>query len=285
MLGSRSSSLIFILLCTSIFSKEIFSDVPISAVEKFWDKKPCDIDFSQKPLSKAFFDEVEHFRYTTQTHIPEFAEFERWHGKKVLEIGCGIGTEAINFVQAGADYTAIELSGKSLDVTKKRFEIYGLNARLIHGNAEELDKYLGNEKFDLIWSHGVIHHSPHPERIIAQCEKILKPDSELRIMLYARVSVPVFRWMLDCKILDLNRANELAARNGETQANSPVTYTYTYSSIRRLLRNFDIISMKKVIMGHANFLEKVSQEEFKDLEEELGWFILIRAQLHNKGTV
>ncbi len=266
------------LLTNTIIADKNFSDVPISAVEKFWNKMPCNIDYSKGPLSKAFFDEVERFRYQTETHIPGFAEFEHWRGKKVLEIGCGIGTETINFARAGAVVTAIDLSGKSVEITKKRFDIYGLNARLIHGNAEELDKCLGAEKFDLIWSHGVIHHSPHPEKIIEQCKNFLRPDGELRIMLYAKISALVIQWMIDSKIYDLNRANELAAAQGEHQSNSPITYTYTFASIKRLLRDFNVISMKKVCMWQPEFLKNVPKEMLKDFEEELGWFILVHAK-------
>jgi len=271
--------LIGIFACNVIFPEKTFEDVSINEVEKFWDNMPCNIHYTNGLVYKNFFDEAARLRYKKQSHISSFAEFERWRGKKVLEIGCGIGTEAINFAQAGAVVTAIDLSGKSIEITKKRFDIYGLNARLIHGNSEELDKYLGAEKFDLIWSHGVIHHSPHPEKIIEQCKNFLNPNGELRIMLYAKISAKVIQWMINSKTYDLNCANELAAVQGEYQQNSPVTYTYTFASIRRLLHDFDIIDMRKVSIRPHNFFKNISESELKDLEEELGWFILVRAKL------
>lgn len=152
--------IVFLPFCINVFADIKFDHIPISAVESFWNKMPCNIEHSKLPISKEFFDEVERVRYQGEPHIPLFAEFTKWHGKKVLEIGCGIGTEAINFARAGAYYTAIELSNKSLDLTRTRFKIHGLSARLVHGDAEELEKYFSGEKFDLIWSHGVIHHLP-----------------------------------------------------------------------------------------------------------------------------
>ena len=116
-----------------------------------------------------------------------FADFPKWNGKKVLEIGCGLGTESINFVRHGANLTVVELSGKSLSIARQRFKVFGHSATFIQGNAEELEDLLApNEKFDLIWSFGVIHHTPYPEKIIAQMRKVLKPDGEIRIMLYSR---------------------------------------------------------------------------------------------------
>lgn len=106
----------------------------------------------------------------------------------MLEIGCGLGTESINFVRNGAELTIVELSGKSLELTKQRFKVFGLSATFVQGNAEELDKILpSGEKFDLVWSFGVIHHTPHPEKIIEQIRKVVKPDTgEVRLMLYSR---------------------------------------------------------------------------------------------------
>jgi SAM-dependent methyltransferase len=129
----------------------------IEKVREFWDRRPCNIRHSPKPIgTREYFDEVERRKYFVEPHIPVFAQFERWKGKKVLEIGCGIGTDAVNFARAGADYTGIELSPKSLELTMKRFEVYGLKGRFYLGNAEELSKFVPGEPYDLdlfIWSY------------------------------------------------------------------------------------------------------------------------------------
>ena len=83
----------------------------IESVKAYWDARPCNIRHSLAPVgTREYFDQVEARKYFVEPHIPGFAEFERWRGKKVLEIGCGIGTDAVNFARSGAEYVAIELS-------------------------------------------------------------------------------------------------------------------------------------------------------------------------------
>ena len=137
----------------------------IENVKQYWNNRPCNIYHSKSKFgTKKYFDEVEKRKYFVEPHIPYFANFKKWQGKKVLELGCGIGTDSINFVRAGADLTIVELSKKSLDITKKRFKVYGLKAKFYLGNIERLSEFLPKEKYDLIYSFGVIHHTPHPEK-------------------------------------------------------------------------------------------------------------------------
>ena len=99
----------------------------IRDVKQFWNNRPCNVRHSDLPVgTREYFDEVESKKFRAEPHIPAFCEFDRWQGQRVLEIGAGIGTMAINFARAGADYTGVELSDVSLDLTRRRFEVYGL---------------------------------------------------------------------------------------------------------------------------------------------------------------
>ena len=150
-------------------------------MRRYWDARPCNIRHSPKPVgSQEYFDEVEARKYLVEPHIPGFAEFERWRGKRVLEVGCGIGTDSINFARAGAELTAVDLSGESLRIAEQRAEVMGVADRIqfVQANAEELASALDGEQYDLVYSFGVIHHTPHPERALAQMRALAAPGGD-----------------------------------------------------------------------------------------------------------
>jgi SAM-dependent methyltransferase len=270
-----------------------FADVPIDAVRAFWNTQPCNIRHSPKSVgTRAYFDDVEHRKYFVESHIPEFADFPRWAGKRVLEIGCGIGTDTVNFARAGAEVTAVDLSDASADLTRRRLEVYGLADRAtIHvGNAEDLPSILPPQTFDLVYSFGVIHHSPDPRRIVQHARRYMTPDSELRLMVYARVSYKLFWIMKEEGIWDMSRVDEVVARNSEAQTGCPVTYTYTERTIRDLLDGFRVVDVRKAhiftwdVEAYRRFEYRkapewagVSDSELAELEKELGWHLLVRA--------
>ena len=282
----------YIALLLTIQGKD-FSKVSIEDVKAFWDKRPCNIRHSTKPTGTIeYFNEVEQRKYFVEPHIPSFAEFEKWQGKRVLEIGCGIGTEAINFARNGALLTIIELSKESLELTKKRFSVFGLTANFILGNAEDLDNLLSNkDEFDLIWSFGVIHHSPNPKKILEKCKKFLKNDGELRIMVYSKISYKLFYLMKETGIWDFGSLDELISSYSEAQTGCPITYSYTLEDAKRLFSDFIVLDIRKAHIFPWNIqkyityqyekedcFKTISDSFFKELELELGWHTLIRAK-------
>ena len=97
----------------------------IQTVQSYWNARPCNIRHSPLPIgTKEYFDEVEKRKYFVEPHIPGFAQFERWKGKKVLEVGCGIGTDTINFARGGALVTAVDLSEESLKIARQRAKVF-----------------------------------------------------------------------------------------------------------------------------------------------------------------
>jgi ubiquinone/menaquinone biosynthesis C-methylase UbiE len=272
-----------------------FAGVPIARVREFWDRAPCNIRHSSKAVgTREYFDEVEQRKYFVEPHIPGFAAFQSWAGRQVLEIGCGIGTDTVNFARAGAHVTVVELSDASAALARQRLQVYGLGGRVtIHvGNAEELPAILPAQTFDLVYSFGVLHHSPHPRRIVEHIRGYMTPQSELRLMLYARVSYKLFAIMKEEGLWDMGRIDELIARRSEAQTGCPVTYTYLADDARRLLEGFAIREMRKAhiftwdVEAYKRYeyvkapeWADVSDDDLAALERELGWHLLIRARL------
>lgn len=217
-----------------------FSQVTVDQVQRYWDQRPCNIRHSPKPVgSREYFDEVEARKYLVEPHIPRFAEFERWRGKKVLEIGCGIGTDTINFARHGAEVTAVDLSAQSLEVARKRAEVFGLSDRIrfFHGSAEDLASIVPPQPYDLLYTFGVIHHTPHPERVVEQMRSFAQPGTTIKIMVYNKLSWKVFWILMGYGKGQFWRLNELVATHSEAQSGCPVTYTYTRAEGRALIEH------------------------------------------------
>ena len=253
----------------------------IETVADFWNKRPCNIRHSRSALgSRQYFDEVEERKYYVEPHIPRFAQFERWRNTHVLEIGCGIGTDAVNFARAGGHYTGVDLSEASLDLARRRFGVFGLTGRFLQANAEELASYLEPASFDLVYSFGVIHHTPRPDAVVHQVYRLVKPDGEFRLMLYAKDS-----WK--------NTMIEAGFDQPEAQSGCPIALTYTRQQVHELLEpaGFNIISMEQdhifpyVSEKYVRYeydlhpwFAVMPREMFRALEQRLGWHVLIVAK-------
>jgi SAM-dependent methyltransferase len=192
--------------------------------------------------TREYFDEVEARKYFVEPHIPAFAQFERWKGKRVLEIGCGIGTDTIRFAREGAWVTAVDLSTESLQVAKRRAAVFGLEDRIAFylADAERLSEAVPIEAYDLVYSFGVVHHTPHPQNVIREIRKYMGPESTLKMMVYHRYSYKVLWILLRYGKGAFRKLDELIARHSEAQTGCPVTYTYSRKSVRDLLEGFAV---------------------------------------------
>lgn len=273
-----------------------FAEVPINKVQEYWNRRPCNIRHSPTAVgTRQYFDEVEARKYFVEPHIPRLAEFERWRGRKVLEIGCGIGTDTMSFARAGAEVTAVDLSAKSLLLARQRAEVYGLSDRIrfYEANAENLSQIIPPEPYDLIYSFGVIHHTPHPERVIEDIRQhYVRPGTTLKLMVYNRYSWKVF-WILATSGKGAFwHLDELIARHSEALTGCPITYSYSKRDFRRLLgegfevkdmwvdhifpyRIPDYVEYRYVREWYFRYLPR---PVFRWLEQHAGWHLCLTAQ-------
>jgi ubiquinone/menaquinone biosynthesis C-methylase UbiE len=156
-------------------------------VRAFWQANPCGVKFADaEPGSRRFYELVEAHRYTKEWHIPAAANFAGARGLKVLEIGCGLGTDGAQFAKAGADYTGVDLTEAAVELARKRFAMFDLPGKFQTADAEKLD--FADESFDLVYSHGVLHHTPDTAKAIHEIHRVLRPGGRAIVMLYHRNS-------------------------------------------------------------------------------------------------
>ena len=266
----------------------------IEKVQAYWDRRPCNIRHSPLPVgSVAYWNEVEARKYFVEPHIPVFAEFARWRGKRVLEIGCGIGTDTINFARAGAIVTAIDLSSESLKLAKQRAAVFGVADRItfMQGNAESLPLF--GEQFDLIYSFGVLHHTPNPQAAFDRIMANAKPGTVIKVMVYHK-----FSWKVAAMLLTHGYSRNFIAKQSEAESNCPVTYAYTVREAKALLTRaftphtvaiqdvridhifpYSILAYKKYQYKKVGYFRILPSAAFRWLEQHVGWHLCITAEI------
>lgn len=278
---------------------ESISRGSIDDVRKFWNARPCNIRHSKEPIGTlAFFQNVSERRYKVEPHILSFLNLENVRGKRLLELGCGMGTDAVKFAEAGAHVVCVDLTQAGIDLCKQNFYVRGLSGTFFCGNIEELDTFLPKEylqSFDIIYSFGVIHHTPNPSRVIQQASLFLKEGGELRFMVYSRYSYKLF-WLMNIhNQWSLGNMDSLIQEYSEAQSGCPVTYTYTHNEVKDLLGEtfvidsiwkdhifrYDIPSYIKGGYDIDKAFEGCSEKMFQEMKKELGWHTLCIAHLRD----
>lgn len=242
-------------------------------VKAFWDDRPCNIRHSDKPVgSKEYFEEVSAKKYFVEKHIPEFAQFSAWNGKKVLEVGCGIGTAAQSFIEAGALYTGIDISPKSIELAKKRLGDGG-DVKVADAQTDLVDEGV----YDLVYSFGVLHHIPNLSKALENIRRSLKPGGVFKLMMYAENS-----WKKMCIDAGLDQY--------EAQSGVPIAHTYTKDEITHILTNHgftdvhieqDHIFPWRIEEYKAHeyikepWFEAMPDDMFRAMEKRFGWHLLI----------
>jgi SAM-dependent methyltransferase len=252
-------------------------------VRAFWQENPCGTKFADAPPgSPKFYELVEAHRYQKEWHIPAAAGFTQAKNLSVLEIGCGLGTDGAQFAKAGANYTGIDLTEAAVDLARQRFELSQLPGTFRVADAERLD--FPDNTFDIVYSHGVLHHTPDTAAAIREIHRVLRPGGKAIVMLYhrdsynyrvnicilRRVGVRVLRWDAGVKLVHVltgeaedslrEHARRLKAESGYLNsaeflsrntdgAGNPLARVYSRSEARELFKDFAHVELRTYFLN------------------------------------
>jgi ubiquinone/menaquinone biosynthesis C-methylase UbiE len=205
-------------------------------VRNFWNADPC---------GSRYLGEVDDFeaharmRYELEPYIPEFAQFSSSRGLKILEIGVGMGADYLEWLKAGADASGVDLSAISVERARRRCELAGHQADLRVVDAEHLP--FPDKTFDVVYSYGVMHHSPDTAQCLREAWRVLKPGGDARIMVYHHPSITGLMLWLRYGIFRKSLRNTVYQH-----LESPGTKTYSHAEIRTLMNDFEDLNLRQV---------------------------------------
>lgn len=220
-------------------------------VHDFWNRASCGEELYLRSHDAAGFAEQARKRYQLEPYIPGFAKFDQCAGRRVLEIGVGLGADHECFARAGAVLSGIDLTERAVANVSERFKVLGLHSDLQVADAEKLP--FADSTFDVVYSWGVIHHSPDTPAAVRQIHRVLKPGGVARIMVYNYWSMIGLMLWLRYGALRLKPWTSLADMYSQ-YLESPGTKAYTPRQAHDLFKDFEQVHVDTVLT-HGDLLE------------------------------
>lgn len=226
------------------------------AVRAYWERRSCGTSVTEREkFSRAYFDEIEAHRYRVEPEIFSFAQFTRHHGERMLEVGVGAGTDFLQWVRAGCRACGVDITEEGIGHVRRRLNLYGLKAEELRvADAENLP--YPDASFDLVYSWGVIHHTPDTEKALAELLRVLRPGGTLKVMIYHRRSlVAFFLWVR--RALLMGRPWKSFAWCLWRHMESPGTKAYTRGEVMAMLARLPVENVRiRTILTHYDVLGK-----------------------------
>ncbi|KTD24328.1 SAM dependent methyltransferase [Legionella lansingensis] len=231
------------------------------AVYNFWNTDSCGELYLAGLDNKEGFERQAKIRYELEPYILDFAEFHRYQQKKVLEIGVGLGSDHQKFAEAGAELSGIDLTDRAISYTKKRLQLLGLNSDLKVADAEKLS--FSNDTFDLVYSWGVLHHSPDTPKAISEVFRVLKEGGTAKIMIYHKYSFVGYLGWLRHGLLKGKPFTSLTEIYDKYQE-SPGTKAYSVKEAREMFKKFRQVEIK-TLLCHGDLLTSYNGQQHKGM--------------------
>jgi ubiquinone/menaquinone biosynthesis C-methylase UbiE len=272
--GARASA------AASIATGDAYKD----QVQNQWNQNPVGSQHARgsQPHTLDWFLEVERHRYETYAPwMPRVMEFADHAGQDVLEVGGGIGTDLAQFARHGARVTDLDLAAGHLQLAEENFRLRGLEGRFIHHDAETLP--FGDGAFDLVYSNGVLHHTPNTSAVVREIHRVLRPGGRAIVMLYAEDSLHYWRkqvWQFGVKdgLLDQVSMGEIMSRTVERSANEakPLVKVYTKARAAALFAGFTSVEILQRQLEPSE-LPTALRSALPAIERRLGWNLIVKA--------
>lgn len=253
-----------------------------------WGANPCGAEVAGDLAfgTREYFDAIEKHRYVTYAPwMKQAIAFDGYAGKRVLEIGFGTGTDLLQFARGGAMVTGVDLTPRSIEIARRRFEVYGLTGEFAIGDAENLS--FPNANFDVVYSFGVLHHTPDTQRAVSEIYRVLKPGGKAIVMVYHRTSrlymgsIILKHGLLRGELLK-SSPEEIMSRHVEySETDScPLVKAYTRAEARRLFGGFRTcaIQVNQLTRRELRPIGGLLPDAlFQWLASNFGWNLLITA--------
>jgi ubiquinone/menaquinone biosynthesis C-methylase UbiE len=245
-------------------------------VRSYWEDEPCGTgNASAQEGTPEFFAQVAAQRDALEPFIPKYADFASTRGQEVLEIGVGAGSDFIRFARAGARVTGVDLTDHAVALVRRRLELEGLSGDLRRADAESLP--FPDATFDVVYSWGVLHHTPDSDRAIAEAQRVLKPGGRLCVMLYARHSWVAYGFWVRHALLE-GRPRRSLADVIAGHMESTGTRAYTRAELRERFGRLENLTVEHVGTPYDRRFAGPLAAATGSL---LGWFLVVRGHAPN----
>lgn len=255
-----------------------------------WEHDPCGAVYGsdQEFGTREFFDKVEHHRYGEYAPwMPRVMGFDQFAGQRLLEVGCGMGTDLLQFARGGALCTGTDLTPRSIEISKHRFSIYGLAADFLITDSERLP--FPDESFDIVYSNGVLHHTPDTAGALRELHRVLRRGGTAKVMLYYRHSLNYWgemmlhRGLLRGELLRGRSPEQIMSRWVEysERGSEPLVKAYSRAEARELFQDFSEVNfeVEQLTRGEFYVLGRfIPDVLLKFLRTHLGWNLIITAK-------
>ena len=192
-------------------------------VRNYWNEHIHDLEISREaPGSRAFFADLDQYHFEKLHHLLRLVDFDGYSGKRVLDVGCGAGTDLVRFAKGGALVSGVDISPSAVGLARQNFSQQGLEADLREADGEHLPYADGT--FDLVFAHGVVQYTPNSRALVEECRRVLKPGGDAIFQVYNRIS-----W--------LNALSKVMKVPLEHE-DAPVLGRYSASEFRAMLTGF-----------------------------------------------